>query len=67
MFHQVFAEKLTFGVTFGVLSSAVKFSAITPKALQDAFRTLEEPDSDLSRSVDARQELDLRIGVALTR
>lgn len=44
-----------------------KFSAITPKALQDAFRTLEEPDSDLSRSVDARQELDLRIGVALTR
>jgi hypothetical protein len=23
MFHQVFAEKLTFGVTFGVLSSAV--------------------------------------------
>jgi len=44
-----------------------KFSAITPKALQDAFRTLEEPDPALSRSVDARQELDLRIGVALTR
>lgn len=44
-----------------------KFSAITPKAIQDAFSTLEEPDPDLSRSVDARQELDLRIGVALTR
>jgi len=44
-----------------------KFSAITPKALQDAFSTLEQPDPDLSRSVDARQELDLRIGVALTR
>lgn len=44
-----------------------KFSAITPKAIQDAFHTLEEPDQDLSRSVDARQELDLRIGVALTR
>ena len=44
-----------------------KFSAITPKALQDAFLSLEEPDADLSRSVDARQELDLRIGVALTR
>ncbi|KAL9189564.1 hypothetical protein ACHAXT_009239 [Thalassiosira profunda] len=44
-----------------------KFSAISPSAIQDAFRSLEEPDPDLSRSVDARQELDLRIGVALTR
>ncbi|CAJ1946564.1 unnamed protein product [Cylindrotheca closterium] len=44
-----------------------KFSAITAKALQDAFKTLQKPDADLSRSVDARQELDLRIGVALTR
>lgn len=44
-----------------------KFSAITPKAIQDAFATLEQPDPDLSRSVDARQELDLRIGVAMTR
>ena len=44
-----------------------KFSAITSKALQDAFQTLEEPDALLSKSVDARQELDLRIGVALTR
>ncbi|KAL3939460.1 MAG: hypothetical protein SGBAC_005824 [Bacillariaceae sp.] len=44
-----------------------KFSAITPQALQNAFETLQKPDADLSRSVDARQELDLRIGVALTR
>ena len=44
-----------------------KFSAITPKALQDSFSSLDEPDPALSRSVDARQELDLRIGVALTR
>ena len=44
-----------------------RFSAITYKALQDAFMDLQEPDPDLSRSVDARQELDLRIGVALTR
>lgn len=44
-----------------------KFSAITPKAIQDAFVTMEEPDAALSRSVDARQELDLRIGVAMTR
>ena len=44
-----------------------QFSAITPSAIQDAFRSLQEPDPDLSRSVDARQELDLRCGVALTR
>ena len=44
-----------------------KFSAITPKAIQDAFSTLAEPDADLSRAVDTRQEMDLRIGVALTR
>eukprot|EP00536_Pseudo-nitzschia_multiseries_P002733 jgi/Psemu1/6184/gm1.6184_g len=44
-----------------------RFSAISQNALRDAFKTLEEPDPALSRSVDARQELDLRIGVALTR
>ena len=44
-----------------------KFSAITPKALQDSFSSLEKPDPALSKSVDARQEMDLRIGVALTR
>jgi DNA topoisomerase-3 len=44
-----------------------RFSAITPKALRDAFADLKEPDAALSRSVDARQELDLRVGVAFTR
>ena len=44
-----------------------KFSAISKPAIVDAFRNLQEPDPNLSRSVDARQELDLRIGVALTR
>jgi len=43
------------------------FSAITGDALRDAFRNLGEPDAALSRSVDARQELDLRVGVAITR
>ena len=43
------------------------FSAITKTALRDAFSSLEEPDASLSWSVDARQELDLRVGVALTR
>eukprot|EP00957_Ditylum_brightwellii_P022369 1687713-Ditylum_brightwellii.AAC.1 len=44
-----------------------RFSSITKKAIQDAFDNLSEPDPALSRSVDARQELDLRVGVALTR
>jgi DNA topoisomerase IA len=44
-----------------------QFSAITPSAIQDAFANLKVPDADLSRSVDARQELDLRVGVVLTR
>lgn len=43
-----------------------RFSAISQKALRDAFATLKKPDADLSRSVDARQELDLRV-VALAR
>ena len=47
------------------------FSAITPDALSAAFRALGRsdavPDALLSRSVDARQELDLRVGVAMTR
>eukprot|EP00977_Amphora_coffeiformis_P013785 scaffold3696_cov134-Amphora_coffeaeformis.AAC.4 len=44
-----------------------RFSAITKDALQQAFSSLVEPDAALSRSVDARQELDLRVGVSLTR
>ena len=43
------------------------FSAITGEALRNAFQNLGEPDAALSRSVDARQELDLRVGVAMTR
>ena len=44
-----------------------RFSAITGEAIRDAFGNLVEPDAELSRSVDARQELDLRVGVAMTR
>eukprot|EP01059_Diplonema_ambulator_P018062 TRINITY_DN3022_c0_g3_i2.p1 TRINITY_DN3022_c0_g3~~TRINITY_DN3022_c0_g3_i2.p1 ORF type:complete len:637 (+),score=157.18 TRINITY_DN3022_c0_g3_i2:91-2001(+) len=44
-----------------------RFSAITKESLDLAFASLHRPDVNLSLAVDARQELDLKIGVAFTR
>lgn len=44
-----------------------KFSAVSPGAVASALASLRPPDAALSDAVDARQEIDFRIGIAFTR
>ena len=44
-----------------------RFSAVTPRDIERAMLTLGEPDALAADAVGARQELDLRVGVAFTR
>lgn len=44
-----------------------RFSEFTQRAIMSAINTLGPPNERLSLAVDARQELDLRVGAAFTR
>mmetsp|Transcript_19383 Transcript_19383/g.58606 ORF Transcript_19383/g.58606 Transcript_19383/m.58606 type:complete len:243 (+) Transcript_19383:59-787(+) len=44
-----------------------RFSAVTPTDVFQAVNNLVEPDARQSAAVDARQEIDLRLGAAFTR
>lgn len=44
-----------------------RYSAITTPDILKAMKTLSNPNENESKAVEARQELDLKIGVAFSR
>lgn len=44
-----------------------RFSSVTEKDISKAMENLVEPNRDEALAVDARQEIDLKVGVAFSR
>ena len=44
-----------------------RFSALIPRELQRALQNLVQPNEADAAAVDARQEIDLRVGASFTR
>ncbi|CAI2737990.1 unnamed protein product, partial [Dicrocoelium dendriticum] len=65
--NPVFCLSASFLVKPNIPVLRAKFSEITPAAIHRAIGDLTVPDQRVSDAVDARQELDLRIGAAFTR
>lgn len=67
MFVLAVIESTGFHVNDGKRIHRARFSSVTEKDIFKAMGNLVQPNRDEAFAVDARQEIDLKVGVAFTR